>query len=136
MSCFDDVFDANGMRPTDYMLPWIEFDHAVAIKKYSKYGAVRIEGFDSVSEYVRYQILKSREAKGFISNLKCQVEYVFPGRTYIPDFTYRNDTGFIVEDVKSPRLKYTARFKEAEKLMKERYGIIIKIVSPKNLTTY
>lgn len=103
----------------------------------SKYGNVRINGFDSKAEYARYVELKILEKAGLIDNLKRQVRFplaIGPHliATYVADFTYNDTkTGFgIVEDVKGVK---TATYQMKKKLMFALWGIKIKETLAKDM---
>lgn len=76
-------------------------------RKYSNVPTfVGEQRFDSKKEAERYMELRTLEAKGSISDLRCQVPFTFEyGRvkigTYKSDFTYTENGIEIVEDVKS-----------------------------------
>lgn len=99
----------------------------------SKYGAKKVGGYDSKSEYLRSLQLKDMQAQGKIYDLKEQVPFeLIPAQyetyerygkngkrlkdgvrlverpvTYVADFTYytAGDDIFVVEDVKGYKVK-------------------------------
>lgn len=109
-------------------------------EKRSKYGAKKVNGYDSTKEAKRAEVLKLMQKQGIISDLQEQVTYEllpkqeimgFGGKmicgrramNYIADFVYIQDGVKIVEDVKGFRLQ---AYKQKARLMKRIYGIIIK----------
>lgn len=107
--------------------------------KRSKYGNRRVEyqglTFDSVREFRRYQGLEVLQAKGEISQLRCQVSFelapgvVINGRRrpplrYVADFVYleRGSTRETIEDVKG---KVTEGYRIKRHLMAS-LGFVIK----------
>ncbi len=94
----------------------------------SKYRNTRTNGFASKKEAARYEVLRLLEAAGQIHDLKTQVRLaiVIAGVkvcTYIADFSYRNEVGFLVhEDVKGYR---TDIYRLKKKLVKAVLGIEI-----------
>jgi len=106
------------------------------------------EKFDSEAEFLRFTLLKKKEADGEITELTRQVEFVLsPKNTgryrneralvYKADFTYYENGRYVVEDVK-PRNKkgdIPKAYKTTpawriyvikRKLMLDKYGISIK----------
>lgn len=84
----------------------------------NKYGNRKINGFDSVREYNRWNELKLLERAGKIQGLERQVPFeliptqrdengkvVFRAITYHADFTYWQNGKFIVEDAKGFKTK-------------------------------
>lgn len=109
----------------------------------NKYRNIRRNGFDSRKEERRYNELLILERSGIITDLKRQVPYeLIPSQResgkvieraciYKADFTYIQDGGLVVEDVKpysKGKFYCTPEFKIKKKLMLERYGIKIKLV--------
>lgn len=93
----------------------------------NKFGNKKINGFDSMKEYSRYQELKLLERAGKIQGLSRQVPYellpaqrdengklIFREIVYKADFTYWQDDQFVVEDVKGYK---TPEYKLKAKLM-------------------
>lgn len=77
---------------------------------YSKYKAVRTNGFASKKEANRYQELTLLERAGKISNLTTQVKFSLDIEgihicNYIADFCYDENNDVIVEDCKGVRTK-------------------------------
>lgn len=111
-------------------------------KKRSKYGNKKIEYrgmvFDSLKEYQHYVVLAFMQKAGMIRNLKHHVEYELiekgPGvrRTvYEADFTYdelqdNKSWLFVVDDVKSPPTRKNPVYRIKKKLMRVKYGIVIR----------
>lgn len=116
------------------------------MKGYSKYGAIRTNGYDSRKEARRAAELKLLEQAGKIADLREQVPFVLcetkrepdtigpkggrkPGRviekgvTYYADFVYIQDGQTVVEDCKGVR---TEAYKIKRKWMLDKYGIRIK----------
>jgi hypothetical protein len=115
-------------------------------KKKSKYGSVKVGGYDSRKEAKRAAELKLMQEQGIISELKEQVKYeLIPKQvetievptksgfkkkevcleracTYTADFVYQKDGQTIVEDVKGMRLEV---YKIKKKLMLSVFGIKI-----------
>lgn len=96
-----------------------------------KYRAVPtvIDGikFASKKEARRYSELKLLERAGDIKNLKRQVRYKLNMPTvYVADFEYewKHGGGKVTEDVKGYA---TREFKRKARLMKEQYGIEVKL---------
>ena len=102
----------------------------------NKYGNKKINGFDSMKEFNRYQELKLLERAGKIQGLSRQVPFdllptqrdekgklVFKGITYKEDFTYWQDEEFVVEDAKGYK---TPEYRMKAKLMYYFYHIKIK----------
>lgn len=86
--------------------------------KPSKYRNIKVnidgKKFDSQKEFRRYMVLRDMEAKGEISDLRCQPRYdlVVNGKkvcAYVGDFSYLKGGEEVTEDVKSP---YTAKLPE------------------------
>lgn len=84
----------------------------------SKYGNRKINGFDSVREYNRWNELKLLERAGKIQGLERQVPFeliptqrdengkvVFRPITYYADFTYWENGKFVCEDTKGFKTK-------------------------------
>ena len=94
-----------------------------------KFGAVPqvVDGirFASTKEARRYQVLKSLEQQGRISELKLQPKFELVWKCkYKADFEYIDEHGnTIIEDVKGYQ---TREYKRKRKLMKEQHGITIK----------
>lgn len=97
--------------------------------------------FDSKKEAARYEVLMEQLRSGEISDLRLQVNFTmiegFTAPTgdrikpmkYIADFTYRDSEGtLIVEDVKSPATRKDKAYRIKNKLMADKFGIIIKEV--------
>lgn len=96
--------------------------------------------YDSKKEYARHCDLMLMERAGLISNLQRQVKYeLIPTQringkvverpvSYIADFVYNKDGGFVVEDVKgyrNPASAGYAKFVLKRKLMLYVHGIRI-----------
>ena len=98
----------------------------------NKYGNRKVNGFDSVKEYRRYQDLCLLQKAGEISNLQTQPTFeLIPKQDgeravkYIADFVYlTKDDKLVVEDVKSPATK-TPAYVIKRKLMLHTRGIRI-----------
>ena len=138
---FTSKFTSNGLTPSQYIIPWVQFETRINASKRSKYGQIKIIDstgikFDSLSEFVRWRVLLGRKKRGLISNLRRQVSFHFRRRTYVADFTYIcTRTGMAVfEDVKSPALLHSPRFREAQYLIKRHHNIDIKVVEASWLT--
>lgn len=113
-------------------------------RKYSKYGAVLVEDwnsdcFHSISEWRRWRVLKDREEKDIISELRCQVEFCLSDDNipeddrhyYIADFVYYDrDGNMIVEDVKNPALANSTKWYKINKEMLTRYGLKVRLIHP------
>jgi hypothetical protein len=89
--------------------------------------------FDSIKEMKYYVYLKNLQEKGTISNLKTQVKLPFLIEnkkifTYIADFTYNDDFGLHIVDVKSPITAKNSTFRLKKKLIEAQYKIEIEIV--------
>jgi hypothetical protein len=129
----------SGLKVSDYIAPI-----SSAIQKIKrKFGNLTIfykgERFDSLSEYVRFKFLLDKQKAGIIEKLTRQVRFkINKKRVYIADFVYYTlkDNQMVVEDVKSPRLRYSSRFKEAQKGMRENFDLTIKIISPLRLYSW
>jgi hypothetical protein len=97
--------------------------------------------FHSQKEARRYQELKLLEKAGEIWDLEIQPKFplrapsektlagTFPDQVglYLADFAYRDRTGRVVEDVKSPPTR-TALYRWKKRHMKIQYGIEIREV--------
>ena len=88
--------------------------------------------FDSKKEATVYQELKLLEKVGRIRNLRRQVRFElvpktdkFSAVTYIADFTYEDDSGLHVIDVKSYFTRKMPLYIVKKKLMYYRYGLLI-----------
>lgn len=94
--------------------------------------------FDSKKEAARYEVLMEKLRNGEISDLRLQVNFtIIEGFTaptgdrikpmkYIADFTYRDGEGkLIVEDVKSPATRKDKAYRMKNKLMADKFGIMI-----------
>ena len=104
----------------------------------SKYNSERTtiggETFDSRKEAERWVVLRAKEERGEISDLRRQVKYVlipaqykdgkciFRSVTYIADFVYEQDGEKVVEDVKGFR---TPEYIIKRKLMYQIFGIYV-----------
>ena len=89
--------------------------------------------FDSIKEMKYYIYLKNLQEKGTISDLKTQVKYPFSIEnkkifTYIADFTYNDDFGLHIIDVKSPITAKNSTFRLKKKLIEAQYKIEIEII--------
>lgn len=94
--------------------------------------------FDSKKEAARYEVLMEQLRNGEISDLRLQVNFtIIEGFTaptgdrikpmkYIADFTYRDSEGkLVVEDVKSAVTRKDKAYRMKNKLMADKFGIII-----------
>jgi hypothetical protein len=106
-------------------------------KRGNKYKAVKttVDGrkFDSKAEAKRGAELELFQKAGKISQLKYQVRFPFKHNetligTYIADFTYMDNSGLVVEDVKSPMTAKLPMFKRNERCMRAFYGLVVKVV--------
>lgn len=102
----------------------------------NKYGARRTEMdgivFDSAKEARRYQVLKSMQDAGEISDLWLQSiitlmegfiyrgKYIQPVR-YTADFVYNKDGKMVIEDVKSVATAKTEAFRIRWRLLQHKY---------------
>lgn len=99
----------------------------------NKYGNKPINGFDSTSEYYRWCRLNAMLSKGEISNLKKHVLYKYKdGTGYEADFTYIKDGELVVEDVKSPALRYQPKFLANRRKMKIEHNINVLAIHPRS----
>ena len=101
----------------------------------SKYGNIRLHGFDSRREEKRYNELLLLQRAGKIHGLTRQVGFpllpaqykdgkcIFKSRRYVADFTYWIDDVFVVEDCKGFK---TDVYKLKKAMMYDKYGILIK----------
>jgi len=103
----------------------------------SKYGNVKVEGFDSKAELARYRELQLLEKAKHITNLKRQASFdlaIGPMLIcrYRCDFLYFDEKRceWVVEDVKGVK---TATYQIKKKLMLALHGIRIKEVFAKDL---
>lgn len=83
----------------------------------NKYHNKKVNGFDSIKEFRRYQELQLLEKAGKIQGLARQVRFdllpsqyedkkcIFRGVSYYADFTYWKNHEFVVEDAKGFRTK-------------------------------
>lgn len=76
---------------------------------------------------------------GEISNLRRQVKYILVDKSahggaisYVADFVYEKNGETVVEDTKSEATK-TPLYRLKKRLMAERYGIIIKEITNKDV---
>ncbi len=109
-----------------------------------KYGNIRCEydnlKFQSRKECDRYKELRVLESAGKISGLKTQVKYLLITEkslkytlSYIADFVYLENGSLVVEDVKafnkiSGEYILSQKFKQKMRLMKNLYGLDIKLI--------
>jgi hypothetical protein len=112
-----------------------EFRELPKSKKRSKFGAEKVDGYDSKKEKQRGSVLSLLEKQGIIKNLRRQVRYdlapsfyvdgvcVHKALFYKADFVYIDETGEVVEDVKGCRTK---EYIKKKNLMKRLKGINIK----------
>lgn len=89
--------------------------------------------FASIKERNYYIYLKQLEDKRTIKDLKCQVKMPFTldGKklfSYIADFTYYDDFGLHIIDVKSPITAKNSTFRLKKKLIEAQYKIEIEII--------
>lgn len=80
----------------------------------NRYRNIKINGFDSKAEYIRFLILEQEEKEGVIKGLERQRKFLICSKTervkksrdryYIADFFYfdKRKDAFVIEDVKSP----------------------------------
>lgn len=110
-----------------------------ATKYHNKSVEVSNIRFDSQKEAQRYKVLTDKLKNGEISDLRLQVNFtIVEGFTtptgerikpvkYVADFTYYDSNGeYVVEDVKSPATKKDKAYRLKNKLMADKFGIIIK----------
>ena len=88
--------------------------------------------FDSLKERNFYIYLKQLEEKGTIRDLKLQVKFpVVIGSkricSYVSDFTYYDEFGYHVVDVKSPITAKNPVFRLKKKLVEALYNFDIEI---------
>lgn len=138
MNHFEDITDL----PERYRKQAAQKLHTQAITK-SKYRnqPTEVKGikFDSKKEAERYTVLMDKLKNSEISDLRLQVSFTlvegFTAPTgdrirpirYIADFTYYDSEGaYIVEDVKSPATRKDKAHRLKNRLMADRYGIIIR----------
>ena len=111
--------------------------------KGGKYGNERIttrDGtFDSKLELRRWYALGLMQYNGEIKNLRRQVKYVLVEKSiygreiaYVADFVYDKNGETVVEDTKSEATK-TPLYRLKKRLMAERYGIVIKEITNKDI---
>jgi hypothetical protein len=103
----------------------------------NKFNAKKVEydgiKFDSRKECAHYIMLKDKEIRGIIKNLKTQVKYEllprnerFKPTIYIADFVYEVDGVEVVEDVKGLRKGAAySLFKIKQKLMYDKFKILV-----------
>lgn len=110
------------------------------VESYSKFGNIKVEvdgeKFDSQGEYRHWILLKDREARGEIKNLRRQVPFTFgcgcsgeiPKLKYIADFVFdeKQGNGYWIEVVSDFKGILTAEYKLKKKLMKHFHGIDIR----------
>lgn len=138
MNHFESITDL----PEKYRMQAAQKLHTQAITK-SKYRnqPTEVNGikFDSKKEAERYTVLMDKLKNSEISDLRLQVSFTlvegFTAPTgdrirpirYIADFTYYDSEGaYIVEDVKSPATRKDKAYRLKNRLMADRYGIIIR----------
>lgn len=111
--------------------------------KGGKFGNVKVttrDGtFDSKLELRRWYALGLMQYNGEILNLRRQVKYILVDKSahggaisYIADFVYEKNGETVVEDTKSDATK-TPLYRLKKRLMAERYGIIIKEITSKDV---
>ena len=111
--------------------------------KGGKFGNVKIttrDGtFDSKLELRRWFALGLMQYNGEIKNLRRQVKYVLVEKSiygreiaYVADFVYDKNGETVVEDTKSESTK-TPLYRLKKRLMAERYGIVIKEITNKDI---
>ena len=88
--------------------------------------------FDSIKERNLFIYLKQLEEKGTIRDLKLQVKFpVVIGSkricSYVSDFTYYDEFGYHVVDVKSPITSKNPVFRLKKKLVEALYNFEIEI---------
>lgn len=88
--------------------------------------------FDSIKEMRFFIYLKQLEEKGEIWNLRLQVKFpvLIENRkvcSYIADFTYYDEFGYHVVDVKSPITTKNPTFRLKKKLVEALYNFEIEI---------
>lgn len=88
--------------------------------------------FDSLKEMRHYIYLQQLEMQGEIKELKTQVKipFMLEGKkifTYIADFTYIDEFGKHIIDVKSPITQKNPTFRLKKKLIEAQYKIDIEI---------
>ncbi len=89
--------------------------------------------FDSIKEMRFFIYLKQLEEKGEIWNLRLQVKFpvLIENRkvcSYIADFTYYDEFGYHVVDVKSPITTKNPTFRLKKKLVEALYNFDIELV--------
>lgn len=107
----------------------------------NKYHARKVtffgETFDSIKEGQRWLILRDREKKREIRNLRRQVDFILtpavPGvlreLKYVADFVYEQDGKTVIEDVKGCKKGAAYElFTAKKKMLYFRYGILIQEV--------
>lgn len=107
----------------------------------NKYHARKVtffgETFDSIKEGQRWLILRDREKKREIRNLRRQVDFILtpavPGvlreLKYVADFVYEQDGKTVIEDVKGCKKGAAYElFTAKKKMLYFRYGILVKEV--------
>lgn len=103
----------------------------------NKYGNKPINGFDSTSEYQRWCFLCALEKSGEIYNLRHHVLYKFnDGTGYEADFVYMKDGKKVVEDVKSPALRYGYKFIANKRKMKHHFNLDVFAIHPQTKKIY
>lgn len=88
--------------------------------------------FDSIKERNHFIYLKQLEEKGTIKDLKLQVKFpvvVNKKRicSYVSDFTYYDEFGYHVVDVKSPITAKNPVFRLKKKLVEALYNLEIEL---------
>lgn len=109
----------------------------------NKYGARRTEVdgivFDSAKEARRYQVLKSMQEAGEISDLWLQSTitlmegFIYEGKytqpvRYTADFVYNKDGKMVIEDVKSAATAKTEAFRIRWRLLQWKYRNVPEVV--------
>lgn len=108
-----------------------------------KYGNCKVttrDGtFDSKLELRRWFALGLMQYNGEITNLRRQVKYILVEKSvygreiaYVADFVYDKNGETVVEDTKSEATK-TPLYRLKKRLMAERYGIVIKEITNKDI---
>lgn len=88
--------------------------------------------FDSIKERNHFIYLKQLEEKGTIKDLKLQVKFTVVVNkkrvcSYIADFTYYDEFGYHVVDVKSPITSKNPVFRLKKKLVEALYNFEIEL---------
>lgn len=130
----NDFFKALAKSPVAHLNQHLLSAEEEKKPKANKYHAIKVEFdghvFSSKKECGYYIAMRSRQEAGEISGLQIQVPFELNPNgefsyKYVADFVWVENGQQMICDTKGHKTK---EFKKKERLMKEVYGIVIKIV--------